>query len=46
MNKYSVDYGDNVKCGICSDVFDARNTRNEIRGELWVCEKCAEELED
>lgn len=37
---HSPSYGDNAECDICHDVFDARNSRYEVIGNDWVCNRC------
>lgn len=42
MKNHDPEYGDNVVCDACNDVFDARNTPNETIRNKWFCESCAD----
>ena len=46
MKNHDPDYGDNVVCDACNDVFDARNTQHETIGNKWFCESCADLMEN
>lgn len=46
MKNHDPDYGDNVVCDACKDVFDVRNTPHETIGNKWFCESCADLMEN
>jgi len=33
-------YGDNIICYSCKDVFDARNSNYEVINNKWICWHC------
>ncbi len=37
MKNHSLDYGDNIDCYLCCDVFDARNDPHDMIGNHFIC---------
>ena len=37
---YDPNYGDNIICYSCKDVFDARNSNYEVINNKWICWRC------
>jgi|TARA_R100000315_G_scaffold56088_1_gene30324 hypothetical protein len=46
MKNHSLDYGDNIACYLCCDVFDARNDPHDIIGSHFICGGCLDSYDD
>jgi len=46
MKNHSLDYGDNIDCYLCCDVFDARNDPHDMIGNHFICGGCLDSYDD
>jgi len=46
MKNHDPNYGDNITCYTCHDVFDARNDPHDIIGSHFICGGCIASYDD